>query len=344
MPGPVVPGLLVPDAARGGVLAVGNFDGVHRGHRAILARLRRAADELCANGPAAAHGTPVPAVAVTFTPHPVAVLRPELAPPPLTTPDRRAELLREAGVDLVVPLPTDTGLLDLTAEAFVTDVLHGRFAARGLVEGENFRFGRGRGGDLDTLRRIGGPLGLSVTVADAMVSDGAAPDERGDDGGGVISSSRIRALIDRGAVARAADLLGRPHRLTGTVTRGDGRGRTLGFPTANLTDPDVLCPGPGIYAAVALIDGRPPARGGLPAAVHVGPIPTFAEAGGSRVEAYLLDFAGDLYGRRLSLDFLERLRGVAAFDGAEALTDQMRQDVERTRAVVAAYSARSSGS
>ena len=318
-----MPGLHVPDAARGGVLAVGNFDGVHRGHAAILARLREVADAADA-----------PAVAVTFAPHPVAVLRPDQTPPRLTTQERRAELLRRAGADLVVPLPTDTGLLAMTADAFVTDVLHRAFAARGLVEGANFRFGRDRGGDLDTLRAIGGPLGIAVTVADGMVS-AADDDGTGEDGDGVISSSRIRSLLERGGVARAADLLGRPHRLTGTVAAGDGRGRTLGFPTANLSATDVLCPGPGIYAATAVLDGAVPPDGPLAAAVHVGPIPTFDADPASRVEAYLLDFDGDLYGRRLALDFLARLRGVTAFDGAEALTRQMREDVDRSRAIVA---------
>ena len=294
----------VPAGARGGVVSLGNFDGVHRGHAAILARLRATAD-----------GRGVPAVAVTFDPHPVAVLRPEHAPPVLTAHDRRADLLRAGGADAVVRLPVDRHLLAHTAEQFFERVLMDAFGAVGMVEGGDFRFGRDRGGDVNALRRWGEPRGLTVaTVGPVEV------------GGEPVSSSRVRRLIGEGAVGEAAALLGRPHRLTGDVVRGEGRGRTLGFPTANLSGVDVLAPAAGVYAASCDVDGRR-----FAAALHVGPRPTF-RGDPPTVECHLLDFSGDLYGRRLSVDLLARVRGVREFDGSDALKRQVADDLEAVRA------------
>ena len=213
----------VPPDARGGVLAIGNFDGVHRGHAAILGELVRLARERGG-----------PAVAVTFDPHPVAVLRPEHAPPLLTAHDRRAELLRAAGADAVVRLPVDANLLAHTAEQFFDRVLVDAFAARGMVEGGDFRFGRDRRGDVALLRELGEPHGMVVSTVGPVTV-----------GGKPVSSSRVRRLIGEGKVEEANALLGRPHRLSGVVVEGDRRGRTLDFPTANLAGSARVGPGPG---------------------------------------------------------------------------------------------------
>ena len=293
----------VPPEARGGLLSVGNFDGVHRGHAAILTELKRLADD-----------RDVPAVAVTFDPHPVAVLRPDRAPPRLTAPDRRAELLTAGGADAVVRLPVDAALLAHTAREFFDRVLVGAFAAAGVVEGGDFRFGRDRGGDVAKLRRWGEPLGWTVTTVGPV-------EVRGEP----VSSSRIRRLIADGKVAEARALLGRPHRLTGTVVAGEGRGRTLGFPTANLSDLDVLAPAPGVYAGRCEVGGT-----SYPVALHLGPRPTF-DAGPPTAEAHLLNFAGDLYGRRLAVDLLGRVRGVRTFAGADDLKRQIAADLRAVR-------------
>ena len=301
----------VPPAARGGLLSVGNFDGVHRGHAAILAVLKRQADE-----------RGVPAVAVTFDPHPVAVLRPEHAPPLLTTHDRRADLLRAAGADAVVRLPVTPALLAQTAREFFERALLGAFGAVGVVEGGDFRFGRDRGGDVAKLRAWGEPHGWTV----ATVGPVLFPSREQENGGGEpISSSRIRRLIADGDVTAANGLLGRPHRLAGTVVPGAGRGRKLGFPTANLAGLDVLAPAPGVYAGRCDVDGT-----AYPAALHLGPRPTF-DAGPPTAEAHLLDFTGDLYGRTLAVDLLARVRGVRAFDGADDLKRQVAADLATIR-------------
>ena len=289
----------VPAAARGGVLAIGNFDGVHRGHAAILDELTRLAGAVGG-----------PAVAVTFDPHPVAVLRPEHAPPLLTAHDRRAELLRAGGADAVVRLPVDANLLAHTAEEFFDRVLRGAFAAKGMVEGGDFRFGRDRRGDVALLRELGEPHGLRVSTVGPVTVGGAA-----------VSSSRIRRLLGEGNVTEANALLGRPHRLSGVVTEGDRRGRTLDFPTANLAGVPELVPDPGVYAGRCEVNGR-----AYRVALHLGPRPTF-DADEPRVEAHLLDFAGDLYGAPLAVDVLRKLRGVRDFGSAAELKAQLAADV-----------------
>ena len=293
----------VPPAARGGVLAIGNFDGVHRGHAAILDELTRLARERNA-----------PAVAVTFDPHPVAVLRPDAAPAILTTQERRAELLRACGADAVVRLPVDAALLAHTAREFFDRVLRGAFGAVGVVEGGDFRFGRDRGGDVAKLREWGEPHGWVVTTVGPV-----------EVGGEPVSSSRIRRLIAGGELGEANPLLGRPHRLSGVVAEGDRRGRTLNFPTANLSGVPQLVPDPGVYAGRCEVDGR-----AYRVALHLGPRPTF-DAPEPVVEAHLLDFAGDLYGRELAVDVLAKLRGVRDFGSAAELKEQLAADVAAVR-------------
>ena len=296
----------VADSCRGAFLAVGNFDGVHRGHARLIARLRANADALG-----------VAAVALTFDPHPVAVLRPDKAPAPLVWTARKVALLQAAGATEVGVFRTGPWLLGLTAREFFDRIIVGRFAARGMVEGPNFAFGRDRGGDAALLADWCAESGLSLEVVEPTDFDGE-----------MVSSSRIRRLLAEGRADVAARLLGRPYRLRGVVVHGAGRGRGLGFPTANVADIDTLVPDNGVYAALAFIDGQGPP---LPTATHIGPNATFGEHA-RNVEAHILDFDGDLYGRTLELEFLTRLRDTRKFAGLDDLLAQIKIDVERARA------------
>ena len=292
------------------VVAVGNFDGVHIGHAAIIAQLRQMASRLSAE-----------AVVLTFDPHPATLVRPESAPVPLSTAARRAELLLGLGVDQVFVQPMVKPLVDLSAPAFFEHVLCERLGAVGLVEGIDFRFGRGREGDVSMLARLCADGGLACDIV--------APIRVGDE---IVSSSRVRSLIAAGEVGRATSLLTAPYRVSGTVIEGAKRGRTLGFPTANLADIATLLPAPGVYAAEVVIDGRDTAPPGGPtpsaAAVHIGANVSFGETTLS-VEAHLIDFTGDLYGRTLHVDFLQRLRETRIFDSREALVSQLTTDVRQ---------------
>jgi riboflavin kinase/FMN adenylyltransferase len=304
----------VPAAWRGAFLAVGNFDGVHRGHARLIGRLRDRA-----------HAAGAPAVALTFDPHPAALLRPQAAPVPLTWTGRTADLLKLAGADEVGVFRTGPWLLGLTAREFFDRVVLGQFAARGMVEGPTFGFGRDRGGDAELLGGWCAAAGLQFEVAAPTDIDGR-----------IVSSSRIRAALAAGDTAEAAVLLGRPHRVRGAVRPGAGRGAGLGFPTANLHGIDTQIPEDGVYAAIAHLDGDATAR---PAAVHVGPNSTFGEQAHT-VEVHLIDFPFQpLYGRTVQLDFLDRLRGSRRFDGVPALLDQIRADVEGARSACAAWTA-----
>ncbi len=291
-------------------VAVGNFDGVHLGHAAIVRRLREAADR---------HG--VPAVVLTFDPHPASILRPEQPPLPLTTPARRADLLLALGVDAVCVQPTDAALMALEAEAFYADVLRGRFAVRAVVEGQDFRFGSRRRGDVALLASLCGRDAVDLEVVPPVVVD----DEP-------VSSSRIRTLVAAGRLGDARALMTSPYRLSGEVVVGARRGATLGFPTANLSGIATLLPAGGVYAALARVDG-----GSFPAAVHVGPNATFGETSVS-IEAHLIGFAGDLYGRVLDVDFLDRVRDTRRFTSAEDLKAQLADDVATAGQIVAAAS------
>jgi len=297
----------VPARARGAFLAVGNFDGVHRGHAHLIAHLR---DRAAAAG--------APALALTFDPHPVALLRPESAPVPLTWTARTADLLEQAGASEVGVFRTGPWLLGLTAREFFDRVVVGQFAARGMVEGPNFGFGRERGGDARTLAEWCAAAGLDFEVAPPTEVDGQ-----------IVSSSRIRRALAEGRAAEAARLLGRPHRLRGIVTHGAGRGAGLGFPTANLDGIDTQIPDDGVYAARALLDDR---ADPIPAACHIGPNVSFGEQV-RKVEVHLIDFTGDLYGRTLELDVLDRLRPSRKFLDLDDLLAQIRSDVERARYV-----------
>jgi riboflavin kinase/FMN adenylyltransferase len=291
-------------------VAVGNFDGVHLGHAAIVHRLREAADR---------HG--VPAVVLTFDPHPASILRPEQAPLPLTTPARRADLLLALGVDAVCVQPADAALMALEAEAFYEGILRGRFAARAVVEGQDFRFGARRRGDVSLLASLCGRDGVELDVVSPVVVDGEP-----------VSSSRIRGLVAAGGLGAARQLMTSPYRLSGEVVVGARRGATIGFPTANLARIATLLPALGVYAGVAHLDGA-----AIPAAVHVGPNVTFGETSVS-VEAHLIGFTGDLYGRVLDVDFLDRVRDTRRFASVDDLKAQLADDVAVAGRIVAAAS------
>ena len=290
------------------VIAPGNHDGVHLGHQALV---RRAVAHARANG--------LRAVALTFDPHPMTVLAPARAPTPLTTVERRRELLRLAGADDVVTLAFSPALASLAPDAF----LHGLMerGARALVVGPDFRFGKDRAGDVALLERFGQERGLAVMVEPPVLVDG----ER-------VSSSAVREAVAAGDVLRARTLLGRVPELTGTVVQGQQRGRTLGFATANLACEPVLQPADGVYAVVArVLDDGSAARAGV---LNIGIRPTVAA--GRSVEVHLFDFDGDLYGSRLRVGFVQRLRGEQKFSGLDALKTQIGLDCEAARSTVAA--------
>ncbi|MEN1681957.1 MAG: bifunctional riboflavin kinase/FAD synthetase [Planctomycetota bacterium] len=296
----------LPSDARGGAVAIGNFDGVHRGHAQIVAKLLERARESTG-----------PAVVFTFDPHPVRLLRPELAPPPLTWTERKAELLAALGVDWMIAYPTDEALLRLSARDFFDRIVRNSLDARAMVEGPNFYFGKGREGTIDVLRDFTAEAGMTLDIVSPVEA-----------AGGMVSSSRIRKLIiDEGAVGPAREMLTAAYRVRGLVTHGAGRGGKLGFPTANLEGIDTLLPAHGVYAGLAVIDGA-----GRPAAVHVGPNPTFGEEF-TKVEVHVIDYEQALYGQTLEVDFLERMRDIRPFESVDQLLVQLRQDVAKAEAI-----------
>lgn len=292
-----------PAVCRGGALAIGNFDGVHLGHDALVTELGKQAKTVGG-----------PAVVLTFDPHPLQLLRPELFMPVLTTVADRAELLQERGADEVLILRTTPELLQLSAPDFFEQLVRVRLDARALVEGFNFAFGRNREGTLDRLRELCAEAGVGLTIVPPLQHDGMT-----------VSSSRVRNALLNGAVGAAARLLGRPYRLRGQVGTGQRRGQQLGFPTANLERAETLLPADGVYAVRAIWQGQT-----WPAAANVGPNPTFGEQA-RKVEVHLIDFQGDLYGQPLAVDFVERLRDTRPFAGVAELVAQLVKDVEQSR-------------
>jgi riboflavin kinase / FMN adenylyltransferase len=295
-----------PAECRGGALTIGNFDGVHRGHVALLAELRRQV-----------MGIGGPAVVMTFDPHPLQLLRPEQFQPLLTTVADRAGLLLANGADQVIILRTTPDFLQLSATEFFERVVCGQVNARAMVEGVNFGFGHMRQGNIDTLRALSQRTGIGLTIVPPLTTADAV----------AISSSRARRVLLRGAVAEAADLLGHAYRLRGMVGTGQRRGASLGFPTANLQQAITLVPGDGVYAGRALHEGA-----AWPAAVNVGPNPTFGEQH-RKVEVHLIGFQGDLYGQELAVDFLDRLRDTRPFGSVAELVTQVRADIDRARQI-----------
>ncbi|HVL51088.1 MAG TPA: bifunctional riboflavin kinase/FAD synthetase [Actinomycetota bacterium] len=289
------------------VVTIGNFYAVHKGHRALIRKVRRRAAELEAL-----------ATVVTFEPHPQKVLR-GIGPPGLCTPEGKLALLEEAGADQVVILAFTPQLSRVEPEEFIERILVKELAVKAVIVGSDFRFGRYARGDVTMLRSYGRRMGFFV--------EGARMAEAG---GQTISSTAIRHALAEGDVKWAAKALGRPYRLPGKVVHGAGRGKGLGFPTANLNPPPEVCvPGPGIYAGYTLNAGRR-----RPSAISVGTNPTFGENPLS-VEAFVIDFEGDLYGQDVEFEFTARLRDHIAFPSVEALNEAIAGDVEEARRILA---------
>ena len=285
------------------VATIGVFDGVHLGHQQIIGR---AVERARAAG--------VASVVLTFDPHPAEVVRPGSHPAVLTTPRHQAELIEALGADVLCVLPFTLDFSRLTPAEFAHEVLVEHLHALAVVGGENFRFGHKAAGDVAALGELGDRFGFAAEGVPLLR-----------EGGTTISSTYVRACVDAGDVAVAGRALGRPHRIEGVVVRGDRRGRTIGFPTANLQPPRYAAiPADGVYAG--RLDGRP-------AAVAIGTNPTF-EGRERRVEAYVLDFDGDLYGTHVALDLVARLRDMVRYDTVAALVEQMHRDVAETRRLV----------
>jgi riboflavin kinase/FMN adenylyltransferase len=290
------------------VLTIGVFDGLHRGHQALIGRAVERGREL---------GLPV--VVMTFDPHPAEVVRPGSHPGTLCSLRRRAELAASLGVDVFLVLPFTPAVAAIPAEEFVHDVLVDRLHVASIVVGENFRFGHGGAGTVELLTDLGRRFGFSAVGVPLVVDDGL-----------MVSSTYVRSCIDAGDVVAAAEALGRPHRVEGFVVHGDGRGGSeLGYPTANLDVlPNTAVPADGIYAGWFLLGTRR-----SPAAISIGTNPTFS--GKVRtVEAFVLDEGGNFYGRRVALEFVARLRGMEKFDSVDELITQIGRDVERTREIL----------
>ena len=285
----------------GCVLAVGNFDGVHLGHRKIF---EVAVDKARSRGVAAA--------LLTFSDHPQGVLRPDEAPQPLMVLDDRLAIARQSGFDAAVILDFDSDLASMSPERFADEILSDALGAVGIVAGVNWRFGRGRAGDMEFLR----DKDLEVTAVEPVTA-----------GGEDVSSTRIRSYLSEGDVAAARTLLGRPHFVRGNVLRGRGRGKHLGFPTVNLDTGPVMIPATGVYAGgyfLGSVSG--------PAAVNVGPSPTYEDSV-SGVEAYLVNWERNLYGESVAIVFLQRLRPEGIFKDAGPLSRRIAADVEQTRQI-----------
>jgi riboflavin kinase/FMN adenylyltransferase len=296
---------LVPRGWPRPAVAVGNFDGVHRGHQALLSAAREEAGLRSGR-----------VVVLTFEPHPARVVSPERAPSRLMTLAQKAEMLEAFGVDVLAVLPFTPALAEKTADEFARLVLRECLHAEEVVVGQNFRFGRGRAGGFPDLERLGAELGFRGLGVPPVLHEGHP-----------VSSSWIRDALAGGDVAGAAALLGRPHFVDGEVVRGDGRGRSIGVPTANLRTENETLPTGGVYACRCRLA---PGEAFRPAVANLGRRPTFG-GGEPTVEAHLLDFEGDLYGRRVRLEFVGRLRPERTFAGPDALREQIGRDVQDAR-------------
>ena len=296
-----------PESARGGAVSVGNFDGVHRGHAALIERLVSLAQEVGG-----------PAVAITFDPHPAAFLRVANVPPKLTSIERRAEMLSACGVDFIAVCRTSEEWLRQPATEFFNSVLVGTAGAKGIVEGPNFFFGRNREGNPAKLAQLCGPHDIKLRIIEPTLL-----------GEAMVSSSEVRRLLRGGDVAAANQLLTAPYRLTGKVVRGDSRGKQLGFPTANLAQIETMIPGAGVYATVSIVEGRR-----YSSATHIGPNPTFNNQQKLKVETHLIDFAEDLYGQTIDVEMIAKVREVTKFDSVDDLVQQLKIDVATSRRLV----------
>jgi riboflavin kinase/FMN adenylyltransferase len=306
----------VPEAARGAAIALGNFDGVHRGHAVVVAAAREAAHRLGA-----------PLAALTFEPHPRQLFRPDDPPFRLTLAEAKRDALAALGVEVLVTVPFDAAFSRITAEDFVLDILAGRLGARHVACGPNFHFGHRRGGNPALLASLGAELGISVSVVARQEGEGGLP----------LSSTAIRHALAEGHVDRANAILGRPWEIRGVVQRGEALGRTLGFPTANIPLGDHLTPRLGIYAVrVGIEDGA----GGVAwhdGVASLGLRPTVNPLPAPLLEVNLFDLEEDLYGQAMRVRLHAFLRDEARFEGLEALVAQMHRDAAEARVVLAAH-------
>jgi riboflavin kinase/FMN adenylyltransferase len=296
----------VPDACRGAVLTIGNFDGVHVGHQALLIEAANQARQRACSS-----------IAVTFDPHPSQLLRPDRVQPALTNIADRTRLLQQHGIDHVLILQTSPALLQLSAREFFEKIIVQQLQAKALVEGFNFAFGKRREGTIALLRELCTEKGVVLTLMPPCELLGSP-----------VSSSRVRADLLAGNVESVCQLLGRPYCITGTVGTGQKRGTKLGFPTANLHGIATLLPGDGVYAVQAIHAGK-----AYPAAANIGPNPTFGE-NARKIEIHLLGFTGDLYEQSLSVDFIKKVRETRAFQSPAELIAQIRADVEEVKQII----------
>ena len=294
-----------PNALQGGAVSIGKFDGMHLGHSLIVQRLK-----------SYAHQRQIPAILVTFDPLPAVLLQPDADLKPICTLERKIELIRSFHVDALVVIPTTQALLQQSAETFFYETIQNRFQAKVVVAGKDFAFGRDRIGTPDTARIYGQWTGIEVDIVGPL----QIGKER-------VSSSGIRRLIQEGQIERVNELMPLPYRMTGTVIAGEQRGRTLGFPTANLGEVQTILPKQGIYATVAWIEGK---RYG--STTHIGTNPTF-DVSLPKIEVFIHDFDGNLYGQQIAVDFLAFLRELVRFDSADALIQQMHEDVLHSRRI-----------
>ncbi len=291
------------------VLTIGNFDGVHEGHKALFRKVRERAK--FRGGPSAV---------MTFEPHPIRVMKPGNGPPLITPPEQKLELIGRAGIDVVLCLPFTRSFAAVSAEEFVKRILVERVGIREIVVGYDYSFGAGRKGNIDLLNVMGNDLGFQVHVVDPITLDGTP-----------VSSTSIRNLVRAGDLKEAKRLLGRDYQISGTVVPGHGRGgRLLGVPTANIEPADELIPREGVYAVTVHVDGSI-----CHGVTNIGNNPTFANSGVS-VETHLIDFSGDLGDKVIRIDFLERLRGEKTFESLEALSEQIGRDIQRGREIFSA--------
>ena len=294
-----------PETLQGGAISIGKFDGMHLGHSLIVHRLK-----------SHAHQRQIPTILVTFDPLPIVLLQKNADLKPICTLERKIELIRNFNMDAVVVIPTTHELLQQSAETFFYKTIQNQFRAKMIVEGSNFSFGRDRIGTPDVIRLYGQWTGIEVDI----VSPLQIGEER-------VSSSGVRRLIQGGQIERVNELIPLPYRMIGTVVVGEKRGRTLGFPTANLEKIKTILPKQGIYTTIAWIEGK---RYG--STTHIGANPTF-DSSTPKIEVFIHDFAGDLYGKQVEVDFLAFLREVIRFDSVEALVRQMHEDVLRSRRI-----------
>lgn len=295
---------------RGSVVTVGAFDGLHLGHRSLIRQVMNHADQLgCASA------------VITFDRHPASVVRPESAPKLLTDLDQKLELIASTGVDHTLVVPFDEARSKEAAEDFIDDILIDRLGARAVVIGYDFHFGHGRRGNAELLKLVGKEKGFSVIEPEIVEVDGQ-----------IVSSTAIRRALDEGRVDQARSMLGRYHEVRGLVVMGDGRGRELGFPTANVhLSASIKLPASGVYAGFYY----GPDSEKRPAAISIGTRPTFYDDGAESLEVHLIDFEGDLYGENARVEFTHRLRGQERYDTIEALIDQMAKDTAEARRLLA---------